>query len=59
MRKTLATAWSLISVLALFGCAASGPVVKPAVCPKPPPPQPALMKAPDYSVRVRAELFEP
>lgn len=51
--------WLPICALAISGCAASGKVVKPAVCPTLPPPPANVMRSPQAETRLRALLFEP
>lgn len=59
MHKRRRIVWLMTCALALYGCAASGPAARPAVCPKLPPAPPSLMQPSSAEAKVRAELFEP
>ena len=59
MPKLLAIMSLLTFAQMLSSCAASGPDVKPAVCPKPQPVSESLMQPSNAAEKVRAELFEP
>ena len=55
---TLTRAWRPLWLLALCGCAASGPVAKPAICPEPQPLPPRLLNSSNFERRLQNELYE-
>lgn len=58
MRRVCPTLLLLICGLAICGCAGSGQVAKPVVCPTLPPPPANVMRSPQAEMRLRGLLFE-